>query len=406
MSRSLFLRWTHPSSVPADADLLRRFADGGDHAAFELLVRRHASAVWAACRAVLRNEADADDAAQAVFLALARHAGSVRGHHLGGWLHRVAVNAARKLRAKSRPTVPLPEVLSTPPAPDDSAGLIHEELARLSPPYREVLIAVDLKGYSHSDAAKALGWKVGTVSGRLVRARAELKRRLERRGVTAVALASAAVSGSEVRAAVDVAVGAMVAPPVVVSLSTEVWAMVANAKRRLMVGVVAGMMSVVVLGGVGVVAMAQAPKPEPAKPSEKKADERKPVEKVGDLPEVKVKEDDTPEVKAAKEVMIAILRVFTIRLQQVEQGQLGVALSTQEMLMLTDLTSAADDAFPEPKMRLPAYEFRLKQFERVYELLAVQSRSGVVSDYELSLARAERAKAELALLKLKKQIKK
>src|SRR5438552_1882734 len=83
----------------ADRELLRRFVATHDSAAFELLVRRHADAVWAASLRVLGNTADAEDAFQATFLALVRKAGSVRDGCVGGWLHRIAVNAALKLKA-------------------------------------------------------------------------------------------------------------------------------------------------------------------------------------------------------------------------------------------------------------------------------------------------------------------
>src|SRR3954468_19188428 len=86
-----------PAAV-SDADLLARFRAGRDQAAFELLVYRHGPLVWAACRRLLHDHHDAEDAFQAAFLALARRAGSIRrSASVPAWLHRVAVRAARHL---------------------------------------------------------------------------------------------------------------------------------------------------------------------------------------------------------------------------------------------------------------------------------------------------------------------
>src|SRR5580658_7177354 len=95
------------SALGSDADglpdsaLLSRFAIGRDESAFELLVWRHAGMVLRVCRSILRDHHAAEDASQAVFLALARQANTVyRLGTVAGWLYRVArrisVKAARR----------------------------------------------------------------------------------------------------------------------------------------------------------------------------------------------------------------------------------------------------------------------------------------------------------------------
>ena len=87
-----------------DAVLLARFASARDEAAFAELVRRHGPAVLGTCRRVCGNAAEAEDPAQAVFLALAKKATALAREarsSLAPWLHRVAVCVARDgLRAE------------------------------------------------------------------------------------------------------------------------------------------------------------------------------------------------------------------------------------------------------------------------------------------------------------------
>src|SRR5437016_4267963 len=75
----------------ADAELLDRFRTGRDPAALDALIRRHGSLVLAACRKVLTDDADIDDAFQATFLLLLKNARAIRdGRAVGGWLYGVA----------------------------------------------------------------------------------------------------------------------------------------------------------------------------------------------------------------------------------------------------------------------------------------------------------------------------
>src|SRR5262249_54868458 len=86
-----------PPDEPTDEHLLDAFLARRAEDAFEAIVRRHGPMVRGVCRRVLRNDADVDDAFQAVFVVLLRKADSVRPRsRLGNWLYGVAVNVARR----------------------------------------------------------------------------------------------------------------------------------------------------------------------------------------------------------------------------------------------------------------------------------------------------------------------
>src|SRR5262245_35153602 len=87
----------------SDGQLLEAFLARRDETAFAALVQRYGPMVLGVCRRILGGSTDAEDAWQAVFLVLARKAGSVRARErLGPWLHRVACRTALKARAALR----------------------------------------------------------------------------------------------------------------------------------------------------------------------------------------------------------------------------------------------------------------------------------------------------------------
>lgn len=202
MSRAALalVRVVTPPPTDADADLLRAFLDARSEDAFAELVRRHGPMVLAACRRVLSNAADADDAFQATFLVLARKAHAIRGANVAGWLYGVAVRTARGVRlmrdrrlkrearaARSETALP------AEPADADAAALVDAELARLPAHQREALVLCELQGLSRKAAAEQLGIAEGTVSSRLAAAKRKLAGRLSARGWRALAVGPVAV---------------------------------------------------------------------------------------------------------------------------------------------------------------------------------------------------------------------
>jgi RNA polymerase sigma factor (sigma-70 family) len=201
----------HAGDEQADAALLARFVRQGDEAAFEALVHRHGPMVWSVCRRLLTRTEDAEDAFQAAFVVLLRRAGSIRdGSLLGNWLYGVAYRVAVRARARAalRAAREKQGMLTEPAATatettTDWRHLLHEEVFRLPEKYRLPIVLCYLNGQTNEEAAATLGWPVGTVKGRLSRARELLRDRLAKRGVC---LAVAALTGTLSAARLDAAV--------------------------------------------------------------------------------------------------------------------------------------------------------------------------------------------------------
>ena len=85
----------------------------------------------------------------------------------------------------------------------DVGPILHEELAKLPEKYRAPMVLCFLDGQTCEEAAKRLGWPVGTVKGRVSRAKDLLRERLSRRGVTASTVVVAATLTRTARAAVS-----------------------------------------------------------------------------------------------------------------------------------------------------------------------------------------------------------
>jgi RNA polymerase sigma-70 factor (ECF subfamily) len=257
-----------------DVHLLERFVAGEGEAAesaFAVLMRRHGPMVFGVCRRVLNCRHEAEDAFQTTFLVLARKAGRIaRREGLANWLYGVALRTARDARTRRLRSRAREEHASrlrlVPPPPEDVAeelrSLLDEELSRLPDRFRNPVLLCELESQSRQEAARSLGIPEGTLSSRLARAKALLRRRLSRRGlglpagVLAAALAGEA-SGSlmpqslvepTIRAAARVAAGhsgAGLVTASVLSLTDEVM-------RTMLVSKLKGLMLAFVSAGLAV----------------------------------------------------------------------------------------------------------------------------------------------------------
>jgi RNA polymerase sigma factor (sigma-70 family) len=181
--------------IRSDEQLIDQFLTGqkeDSESAFETLLKRHGPMVLGVCRHVLRRDQDAEDAFQATFLVLARKAGTIHNREiLGCWLYEVAYRTAiraRERRARSTPRMEIQEVAESHSGPENAASrnelrlLLRAEVDGLPAKYRSLVLHTYMEGKSNEQVARLLRCPVGTVKGRLSRARDLLRARLSRRG--------------------------------------------------------------------------------------------------------------------------------------------------------------------------------------------------------------------------------
>jgi RNA polymerase sigma factor (sigma-70 family) len=193
-------------AMTPDAELLARYLRERDGGAFEELVRRHGPLVWSVCRQALPDRADAEDAFQAVFLALVRSAERIRdGRALPAWLHGVAVRVTMRARRefarrRARERAAAASSEADRPVSDAAweslAAALHEEVQRLPEAERTAFVLCELQGVSQPDAAARLGWPLGSLSGRLCKARQKLLDLLAARGIAPAAVGIGITAGT------------------------------------------------------------------------------------------------------------------------------------------------------------------------------------------------------------------
>jgi RNA polymerase sigma-70 factor (ECF subfamily) len=160
----------------------------GDRAALDALLRRHYDRMYAVCRRMTGNDADAADATQNALIAVVRGLpGFDVRSQFSTWAYRIAVNSSiDELRRRSRrPAASLDEITpmraETPDDTEQSADRIDVDAAlrQLPPPFRAAVVLRDMCGLDYAEIAEILDLPPGTVRSRIARGRGALVRLLD-----------------------------------------------------------------------------------------------------------------------------------------------------------------------------------------------------------------------------------
>lgn len=169
---------THPDQKT----ILERVA-AGDQAAVKDCIRTYGDLVWSLARRFLRNDADAEDAVQDIFIDLWGSSGRFN-RSVASEVAFVATIARRRLidRLRQRERRPgmdslddedfaeanQPAVMSML-AEEADVAIVERVLNTMAPEHREILSLSLYEGYSHSEIAERLGIPLGTVKTRVRR---------------------------------------------------------------------------------------------------------------------------------------------------------------------------------------------------------------------------------------------
>ena len=189
------------AEAPSEETLLVNAARGGDIGSFEKLVKRYDRNVFRIAQHITQNREDAEDVVQDAFLKAYQNLGQFQGQSkFYTWLVRIAVNEALMRLRRRRPErmISLDEDVKTEedsmprevadwsPNPEQqySQGELKEILGKtiqgLPAGLRMVFVLRDVEGLSTEETAAALELSVPAVKSRLLRARLQLRERLNK----------------------------------------------------------------------------------------------------------------------------------------------------------------------------------------------------------------------------------
>jgi RNA polymerase sigma-70 factor, ECF subfamily len=186
-----------PQSGENESAELVRALRRGDNRAFAQLVRLHQGRIFNLAYNYVKDEEEAKDLTQDIFITVHRSLASLRDEaKFGAWLYQLALNHCRnrykrlqrrgffRSRSLDDPDSPLhlaggesPEALL---AQHDQDQLVRRAIAELAPAEKEIILLRDIDGLSYEEIGVILEIPLGTVKSKLNRARLALKNRLEK----------------------------------------------------------------------------------------------------------------------------------------------------------------------------------------------------------------------------------
>ena len=189
------------TEAPSEESILVAAARSGDIGAFESLVRRYDRNVFRIAQHITQNREDAEDVVQDAFLKAYQNLGQFQGQSkFYTWLVRIAVNEALMRLRRRRPErmVSIDEDVKTEedsmpreiadwsPNPEQQytqaelKDILGKTIQGLPPSFRTVFVLRDVEGLSTEETAAALELSVPAVKSRLLRARLQLRERLNK----------------------------------------------------------------------------------------------------------------------------------------------------------------------------------------------------------------------------------